>query len=230
MVTDGPCLPLLKAASGGGSHSDLEMRKNFQQRIFLWHGLIAQVCLGLGLLAFNSAIATAAPLELKDLEGQRQTPLVQKEKAATVLIFITTDCPVANKFAPEIKRIYEAYRERRVAFFLVQVDPDLSVAAARKHAQEYGYQCPVLLDRKHELVRQMHARVTPEAMVVSPAGEVLYRGRINDLQTDYGRKRGQPSVNDLRDALEAVLAGKPVPHPVTEAVGCIIPDLEPAKN
>lgn len=171
---------------------------------------------------------TANAAGFKDINGQLQQPLEQKDKAATVLIFVTTDCPVANKSAPEIERIYEAYRTRKVAFYLVHVDPQLTEAAARDHAKSFGYHCPILIDRQHQLVKYAGATVTPEAAVLSPEGKVLYRGRVNNLQEDYGKKRGTPTRNDLREALDAILAGQPVLHPVTRSIGCYIPDLPAA--
>jgi hypothetical protein len=58
--------------------------------------------------------------------------------------------------------------------------------------------------------------------VLSPRGDLLYLGRIDNRQEDFGKQRPQATVFDLRDALDAVLSGKPVPHPRTKALGCSI--------
>ena len=110
-------------------------------------------------------------------------------------------------------------------FFLVQVDEDLSRRAAAEHAREYGYTCPVVLDAGHVLVRRAGARGVPEAAVFGPDGGRKYLGRIDDLYADLGKRRARATSLDLRDALDAVLADRPVPRPVTQAVGCIIPPL-----
>jgi hypothetical protein len=65
--------------------------------------------------------------------------------------------------------------------------------------------------------------VTPEAVVVTPAGVIKYRGRIDDRYIALGQQRRVVTSHDLRDAIDAVIGGKAVPHAETEAVGCFIP-------
>ncbi len=143
-------------------------------------------------------------------------------KKAIVLLFIARDCPISNSYAPEIKRIVARYTPQKVAFTLVYADPDTSLAAARQHAKEYGYTCPLLLDPAHRLARRAGATVTPEAAVFAPGGRLLYRGRIDDLYLGFGRRRDAATRHDLRDALDAVLNGWPVPTAKTQAIGCFI--------
>ena len=143
-------------------------------------------------------------------------------KKAVVLLFIARDCPVSNSYAPEIGRIIARYTPLKVGFTLVYPDPDTSLAAARQHAKDYGYTCPLLLDSTHKLVRRAGATVTPEAAVFAPGGRLLYRGRIDDLYLGFGKRRNAATRHDLRDALDAVLAGHAVPAPRTEAIGCFI--------
>jgi len=143
-------------------------------------------------------------------------------KKAVVLLFIARDCPISNAYAPEIKRIIARYTPEKVAFSLVYPDPDTSLASARQHAREYGYTCPLLLDPAHRLVRRAGATITPEAAVFAPNGRLLYRGRIDDLYLGFGQRRYAATRHDLRDALDAVLAGRPVPTARTQAIGCFI--------
>src|SRR5262249_1463198 len=116
-----------------------------------------------------------------------------------------------------------------VRFFLVQVDEDLSGRAAAEHAREYGYTCPVVLDAEHVLVRQAGARMSPEAAVFGHGGGRKDLRRLGDLYADLGERRARATSPALRDALDAVLADRPVPRPVTQAVGCFIPSL-PSKD
>lgn len=162
-----------------------------------------------------------------DMRGREHTPLVQPEKKATVLFFVLPDCPISNAYAPEIKRIAADYAKKHVAAFIVYVDPDMSVDAAKKHCAEYGFDCPALLDTSHRLVKYTGVTIAPEVAVLGPDGKPLYRGRIDDLYADYGKRRAQPSQRDLRDALDAILAGKPVSRGTTKAVGCFIPKRQP---
>ena len=163
-----------------------------------------------------------------DLDGVAQRPLADAGQAATVLIFVLHDCPIANGYAPEISRIAEEYGKRRVRTCVVYGEDDLSPADAKKHAREYAYRCPVLLDPRRVLARAAGATVSPEAAVFSAKGEVLYRGRIDDRAIAPGKHRAEPRQRDLRDALDAILAGKPVRERFTKAIGCYLP--EPSKT
>ena len=183
-------------------------------------------------LAGTLAGCTSAPLEesphtdlmLVGLDGKLHGPLELDGDSVHVVIFITHDCPIANSYAPTLKRLMTRYASRPVVFYLVHVDPGLDVTTARKHALDCGYRCPVLLDPEHRVVHALNAGVTPEAMVLSHSG-MHYRGRIDDLYVDFGKRRTVPSRHDLRDAIDAVLAGQPVAVHNTRAIGCFIPEL-----
>ncbi len=164
-------------------------------------------------------------LILRDLSGKDHRPLADPKVKAAVLIFMLSDCPVANGYSPEIKRLCDDYGERGVRFYLIHVDPDLSAADAGKHAKEYGLTCPIVLDGKHQLVRQAGATRTPECAVFVPGSERKYLGRIDDIYASPGVRRAEPTTRDLRLALDALLAGRAVANPVTEVIGCYIPTL-----
>lgn len=173
--------------------------------------------------------ATAAPaaelaksISLVDTRGVLQRPLEPANKAATVLFFVLPDCPISNAYAPEIQRIATEYGAKNVASYIVYVDRDLTVADAQKHALDYGWTSPVVCDKRGELVKMTGVRVAPEVAVLGPDGKLRYRGRIDNLYADYGKRRAQPTERDLRDALDAVLAGKPAPKETTKAIGCYI--------
>jgi hypothetical protein len=173
--------------------------------------------------------AAGAELRVLDVNDVPHAPLQNTGQVATVFFFITHDCPISNGYGPEINRIVSEYSPRRVAFSVVYVDPELPPTEARKHTQEFGFKCPALLDRKHKLVKVAQATITPEAAILTPAGKLLYHGRIDDLFADYGKRRERATRRDLREALEAVLNQRPVPNPVSQAVGCHIPEIKPAK-
>jgi hypothetical protein len=161
---------------------------------------------------------------LTDLQGQPANPLASASNhKATVLLFVTTDCPISNGYAPEVQRLAAAFAPKNVAFYLVYPDPDLKPAAAAKHHKDYGYPFPALLDPKFELARFAKVQTTPEAAVFLTDGSEVYRGRINDLYVDYGKSRHAPTTNDLRDVLDAVVQGNPPAPRTTEAIGCPIP-------
>jgi hypothetical protein len=144
---------------------------------------------------------------------------------AIVFLFTSTDCPISNRYAPEVRRIAEAFGARGVVFRLVYPNPSEDAKAIREHMAAYSYtgMAEAVRDPKQALARFAGATVTPEAAIVA-GGRVVYRGRIDDRYVDLGRERPAPTRRDLFDALTAILAGKPVPHATTQAVGCFISD------
>lgn len=146
-------------------------------------------------------------------------------RTATVLVFLTHQCPIANDYQPTLVKIAKDFSKQGVAMLGVHIDPTLAAADAKAHAKEYGVTYPMMVDRTHDLVKQYRPKVTPEAVVLNAKGKVMYQGRINDLYPEIGVRRKEAKSHDLRDALGAVVAGKPVKNPRTEAIGCLIPDL-----
>jgi thiol-disulfide isomerase/thioredoxin len=195
------------------------------------HHFALSILLLLNIIYTGQAKAPAPSLEVRDIRGAKQRPLdpaALKRSRATVLLFTAHDCPISNALAPEVQRIHAAYAAKGARFFLVYPDPSLPTGAAARHVKEFGYTMPALLDPDQKLVRRAGATVTPEAAVIAPDGAVRYRGRVNDLYLDFGTKRYAVQSHDLRRALDAVLAGKPVRTPRTRAVGCFIPPRIPA--
>ncbi|MCA9053970.1 MAG: redoxin domain-containing protein [Planctomycetaceae bacterium] len=160
---------------------------------------------------------------LVDIEGQSHRPWEDSTVKAAVLVFISTDCPIANYYHPTLRKLQEEFAGQGITWYFVHADPGLTEERARKHAADYSLKAPVLLDREHRLARAATATKTPQAAVIRPGGAVAYLGRIDDTYVGYGKKRARPTRLDLRDALAAVAAGQPVTTPRTESVGCFIP-------
>jgi len=140
----------------------------------------------------------------------------------TVLVFTTTDCPISNRYAPEIQRL--ATKFGTVKFVMVYPVAGDTPELIDAHRKKFAYSIEFLRDDRQELVKKTGVTVTPEVAVMRD-GRLLYRGRIDDRYVDFGRDRPQPTVRDLERSLDAILAGKPVPIAVTRAVGCILSDL-----
>jgi peroxiredoxin len=170
----------------------------------------------------------AAPVvkdfSLPDAGGKRHTAAEWKGRAAVVLIFLGTECPVSNSYAPEYARLAKAFADKGVVFYGIHPDPDVTAADAAKHAAEYRIPFPVLLDPTQAVTRQTGVRVVPSAVVLSPGGEVLYRGRVDDRYTPDGVRREVPTTRDLERALQAVTGGKAVRVAETKAYGCPLPE------
>ena len=188
--------------------------------------LAVAIVSALGLGAPLGAASLLGILDLQTASGQRIEPLAVGTNKAVVLLFISTDCPISNAYAPEVNRIAAEYGPRGVAVRLVYADGDVTPASAKKHLADFRYTMTAVLDPEQKLAARLGAKVTPEAFVVSGAGTTVYRGRIDDLYPALGKRRSQPTERDLRNALDAFLAGRPVAKPVTDAVGCYLPPLK----
>ena len=181
-------------------------------------------CLPIALIA-NLAMASTANFSLQDTGGKTHTSGDLRLRKATVFVFVAIDCPNSNTYAPILARMYREYSTRGVGFYNVYSDPSETADAIRKHDADYLVPFPALLDTHQTLARQTGARSTPEAVILGPEGQELYRGRVDDRFVDFGKTRFHPTQNDLGDALDDILQGKPVPHPVTRVLGCAIPGI-----
>ncbi len=176
-------------------------------------------------LTETAGVTVNQKIFLFDLSGQQVDPLGTENVVATVFLFTRTDCPISNRYAPEVRRLFERYEPEGVEFQLIYVDPGEDTEMIRQHLNDYSYPCGALRDPDHRLVEFSGATRTPEAAVFTSGCRLAYRGRINDQYIDFGKARNQASTHDLADALDAILAGKAVAQPKTEAIGCYISDL-----
>lgn len=178
--------------------------------------------------AGNRAVVGSS-LRLVDLAGRRVDPFADVNAKATVFLFVRADCPISNRYAPEVGRLVQKFTSQGVAFELVYVDPSEPSEEIREHMHAYGYHITALRDNEHALVKMTGAKVTPEAAVFVPgqSGErMAYRGRIDDQYVDFGKTRPAPTTHDLEEVLQAIVQGKTVVTQTTRAVGCFIQDLK----
>ena len=124
--------------------------------------------------------------------------------ALTVLIFVSIDCPVSNRYAPEIKRLYDQYSPQGVKFRLVYPNHIDSTAGIDAHISAYAYPPIAERDPDHKLVKLAGATITPEAAVFDKNGKLVYLGRIDDRVVELGRERPAATRHDLSDALAAM--------------------------
>ncbi len=164
---------------------------------------------------------------VSDIQGRPVSPLVFDAEKFGVYVFLSNDCPVANRYAPEIRRIARKFEGKGVRFWMVHPLEGETLASIREHAELYELPGTVVRDDGGTLARHMGITVTPEVAVVDQESRILYRGRIDDRYPALGQKRNRPTRRDLNDALAAVLAGEPVAVPRTKAVGCVLPVIEP---
>jgi peroxiredoxin len=189
--------------------------------------MIATLILLSGLTGSYSPVTEPAPVvrtfDLSDAAGKKHSSKEWAGSKAIVLFFISAECPASNGYAPELKRLSKEFADKGVQFYGVHSDPDLTAAQALTHAKDYELPFPVLMDAEQALAKQIGATRVPTAVILSPEGTVLYRGRIDNRYVSLGKKRTEPTVRDTQENLTLVLAGKAVPVSETEVFGCYLP-------
>ena len=160
------------------------------------------------------------PLKGMDLGGKIYALADKPEIRATAIVFLSTQCPVSNKYIPELNRLAKLHQDDGVRLLGVISDPTITRAAAIQYAGEYQIAFPLLFDASGELAHRLAPTMTPEAMVLDRTGTVQYRGRIDDLWIDLRKQKLEPSHHDLADAMEAVAAGQSPATSKTPTIGC----------
>ena len=163
------------------------------------------------------------PSPALDLEGQPLDPFA--DARADLLLFVRTDCPISNRYAPKLGRIAARFADAPLDLWLVYVDPDEQPEHIREHMREYQLPGRALRDPGQSLAARARTRVTPEAALFDAEGALRYHGRIDDWYVDYGKSRSEASTQELVDAVEALLAGREPLVASAEAVGCPLPPL-----
>lgn len=160
-----------------------------------------------------------------DLTGKASDPFAS-HAAAEVFLFVRTDCPITNRYAPELQRLAREYEHRNVRFWMIYPDATETTDSIRTHIRQYSFPGTPLRDPGHQLVKRGRVTIAPEAAVFDAAGTLKYHGRIDDRYVDVATARAAAQTHDLEAAISAVLAGRPVAHAETRAVGCWLADIE----
>jgi AhpC/TSA family len=176
--------------------------------------------------ALAAAVLALVSVQLPDLDGRLVDPFAPPAGTrATVLLFISTDCPISNRYAPDVRRLHDQYASDGVVFRLIYPNPADSVDDIRDHLKAFSYPGTALRDPHHDAVKRAGATITPEAAVYDSEGRLAYRGRIDDRYSAVGIERATATRHDLQDAIAATIAGKPVTPRFTQAVGCYVADF-----
>ena len=168
---------------------------------------------------------TTAPPTVRALDGSRLG--VTGDGAVSVVVFMRKNCPISNRYVPALNDLVKRFGDKGVKLYAVFADPRDTEATVKHHMESYSVPGVPALDPDHQLVDWSGAKVTPEALVLTASGKLIYRGRIDDRYADFGKAKPRASVHDLRDAIERALAGGPTPpFRSTKAVGCHLRDLK----
>jgi|SRR6267143_867727 len=188
-------------------------------------GSLAWLAMTAALVLFVFSFPIAAGQQARDLSGSPKDPLRETPGKVVVLVFVRTDCPISNRYAPLLQEMSVKYGGE-AAFWLVFPDKNESPENIRSYLQEYNYKLPALRDPEHSLVKKGGAKVTPEAAVFNAKRDLVYHGRIDDLYREFGKARRAATTHELADAIEAASKGVAPPSAAAEGVGCFISDLK----
>ncbi len=144
------------------------------------------------------------------------------------IVFISTECPIANAMMPDIKALAADARARGVRVVAVHPASWATEQSIAEHARTFGIDgaFDVVLDARQGIAAAVGATVTPEGALIRLDGnggfERLYLGRVNDLYAAIGRRRATPTSNDLANAVRAAHEGRAIPSPAPRPIGCFI--------
>lgn len=181
------------------------------------------VAMALALAAVFSSVA--AGQSVVDLRGSAAEELAKARGKVLVLVFVRTDCPVSNRYAPLIQQMSRQHG-KDVSFRLVFPDKSESPEKIRTFLRDYKYELSAIRDVDHALVKATLVKVTPEAAVFDARGTLVYHGRIDNLYEHIGQARRAATTHELADAIEAAKQGQNPSVPSADGVGCFIADMQ----
>jgi peroxiredoxin len=155
--------------------------------------------------------------KLPDADGAQHTLNSLKGKNGAVIIFIATKCPVSNGYNDRMEKLAEDYQSKGINVIGINSNSTEPASEVKSHAAEKGLKFPILKDDGNKIADRFGANHTPEAYVIDASGKLVYHGRIDNSQNT-----ANITSNDLRDALDAILAGKPIQKTTSVAFGCSI--------
>jgi thiol-disulfide isomerase/thioredoxin len=169
--------------------------------------------------------STTASQTVVDVRDSATSALLQGHGKVLVLIFVRTDCPISNRYAPLLQQMEKKYGQE-VFFRLVFPDRNESPEKIRSYLKDYGYDLAAIRDLDHALVKKTFATITPESAVFNAKGQLVYHGRIDNLYEHLGQPRSAATTHELADAIDAASKGENPRVSSANAVGCFISDLE----
>ena len=161
--------------------------------------------------------ATVEDFRLPDATGREHALSGLRGKAGTVLIFVSTRCPVSNMYNERMQKLAEDYRAKGVAVVGINSNVKELAADIKSHAAEKNLTFTILKDSGAKIADRLGATKTPEAFFLDAQNRLVYHGALDNAQNPV-----MVNTHHLRNAVEAVLAGKAVERPEVKAFGCTI--------
>lgn len=161
--------------------------------------------------------ATIEDFTLPDVDNKERSLKSLAGKNGTVLLFIAVQCPVSNAYNERMEKLAADYKAKGIAVIGINSNVAEDAAAVKAHAEQNKLSFPILKDPGNKIADRLGAKVTPEAYFLDAGNKLLYHGRI-----DNARNAAQLETSDLRNALDAALAGKAIEKSEAKAFGCSI--------
>jgi peroxiredoxin len=161
--------------------------------------------------------ATIADFSLPDASGKEHTLASLAGKNGSVLIFMAVQCPVSNAYNERMEKLAQDYKAKGINVIGINSNVGDSAEAVKAHAAEKNLTFVILKDAGNKVADRLGASVTPEAYFIDASNKLLYRGRIDNSKSPEG-----VTSSELREALDATLAGKPITKTTANAFGCMI--------
>lgn len=161
---------------------------------------------------------------IRDASGSSTPPVSVIGDSLTVYIFLHDECVISQFFTPELTRLSEKYRLKKVGFVGYFPNNAASPEKMSAFAESYRLDFPLLQDHNKALARKFGVTITPEVAVWDHRQEqLIYRGRIDDSYVRVGKRKLHPQRYDLQETIDAWLSGQSSPTLVqTQAIGCFI--------
>jgi peroxiredoxin len=160
---------------------------------------------------------TVADFTLPDSAGREQSLSKLKGRAGVALIFISTRCPVSNMYNERMQKVADDYAARGVPVVGINSNREETAEEIRTHAAGKGLKFTILKDEGAKIADRLGAGRTPEVFLLDAAGRLVYHGAVDNAQNPV-----MVNTHHLRNAIDAVIAGKPVERAEVKAFGCSI--------
>jgi peroxiredoxin len=178
-------------------------------------------------LAVLGAAATALAeraenFTLPDQNGVAHALHGLAEAKAVVIMIQGNGCPIVRNAWPVYRQLRESYRDKGVEFLMLNSNLQDDAASVRREAETFKMDAPILLDQTQSVGESLNLIRTAEVLVIDPGTwQIVYRGPVDDRLT-YEAQKPAATEHYLRDALDAVLAERPIETPRRDALGCLI--------
>lgn len=170
-------------------------------------------------------LGTPAPdFSLVNVDGQTVSLADFADAPALLVIFLCNHCPYVIHVADALAQLTAEYMAKGVAVVGINSNdvathPADSPERMVAEAEDRGYQFPYLYDETQEVAIAYHAACTPDFFLFDGDQKLVYRGQMDNSRPESGIP---VTGKDLREALDAVLKGKPAPEPQKPSLGCNI--------